>query len=241
MAWRLSTGLRNALLQAPHRVVQIARGTTFSFSEGTGVDGSDRILDSADGFGTFVVGDYMTTYGSASNNEKRGIIVAVAAGYIDVYGAALVTEAAGPDVEVATATGGSFAGIFRKGVIRIFTGPQPATANDAETGTQLCQITLNSGAFTPGALTNGLSFGQVADGVLSKAAGEVWSGQNIATGTAGWFRIYDNTRTTGTSTSANRIDGACSTSGGQLNLTTTNLTNGVTTTLDTVQITMPAA
>lgn len=107
---------------------------------------------------------------------------------------------------------GSVKSIMQDGVIRIYSGTQPTNADAAETGTLLMKLTLASGAFTPGVATNGLEMGTSTDGVLSKAAGEVWSGVGLAaasTGTdAGWFRWYDNDETTGASTTAIRIDGA---------------------------------
>ena len=140
---------------------------------------------------------------------------------------------------------GSLKGILADGQIRIYTGTQPANADAGETGTLLCTITLASGEMTSGVETNGINLGTAADGSVGKADGEVWSGVNSDGGTAGWFRWYPNDfgDHTGAATGGDkiRIDGNCATSGGQMNLSSTSLTNGVTTTIDNVVITMPAS
>ena len=125
------------------------------------------------------------------------------------------------------------------GQIRIFSGPQPASANDAETGSLLCVITLASGAMTSGVATNGLTLNAPSGGVISKDPAVVWSGLNVANGSAGWFRWYPNdfATQTGASTSAVRIDGNCGTSGSQLQLVSTTFKSGATTTIDNVSLT----
>lgn len=136
---------------------------------------------------------------------------------------------------------------YANGILCIFGGAsQPATANDAETGTLLCKITLNSGAFTGGVSTNGINFGAPVDGVLSKAAAETWSGVGLAaagTGTvATYYRFYANDYTTGPSTTAKRFDGAISTSSSaELQMSVTTIVEGVTVTVNTFTFTQPKA
>ena len=235
--------------------------------------------------------------------------------------------------------GGSLKKSLHDGVIRIYTGSQPAAADDAVTGTLLASITLVSGALTegtestpqrdtatftygsngdiyklvvngniysyttiagddapktaealaklvdkdndvvvgrnsnviyvsakhpgvtytlantgtttPGNLVlantqanvrlNGLQFGAVTAGVLTKEAG-VWSGVAVATGTAGWFRfqgvgIDDDTL----STVFVRLDGNIATSGANMNMSSTSITSGATQTVDTFSVTEPAS
>ena len=81
---------------------------------------------------------------------------------------------------------------MQNGVIRVFSGVQPTSADDAEAATVLLEITVASGTFTAGTATNGVNFGTPADGALAKSASEVWSGVASASGTAGWFRFYAN-------------------------------------------------
>jgi hypothetical protein len=135
----------------------------------------------------------------------------------------------------------SFKNIMAAGVIRVFSGVQPSSADDAEAATVLLEITVSSGSFTPGSSTNGLNFDAPAGGALAKAAAEVWSGAATTTGTAGWFRFYANDMTTGASTTAARFDGSVSTSGAQLNMSSTAITAGATTTIDSFTVTMPAS
>lgn len=88
---------------------------------------------------------------------------------------------------------------------------------------------------------NGLTIGQVAAGVLSKASG-VWSGTNAAGGTAGCWRFCSTeVDANGTSTTLMRMDGAIATSGSDLNVASTTLTLGATFTVDQFDITVPAA
>jgi len=90
---------------------------------------------------------------------------------------------------------------------------------------------VSAGATTTAGVTsvNGCSFQFPAvDGLLSKETTD-WSGVAVATGTAGWFRIAGNSDdSNGSSTSYRRLDGAISTSGSEMNLTSTAVTSGGT-------------
>lgn len=240
MALRLSTGLRNALLDKKAEAINLIYGTTISFEDGTGTDGRDRIMDSANGLGDYNRRDTITVVGSTSNDGNYEIL-AVAAGYVEIASGSLTTEADGDSIILAGATGGSFVDLFKNCVLDIYSGSQPNDADMAETGSKLVSVTLSSGAFTGGIATNGLNFGEVASGTLAKEAGEVWSGLGLIAGTAGWFRIYDNSYTTGVTTTAVRLDGGIATSGSQLNISNTAVTVGGTTTVDSVALTLPAS
>lgn len=135
----------------------------------------------------------------------------------------------------------SFKDIMAAGVIRVFSGVQPSSADDAEASTVLLEITVSSGTFTAGSATNGLNFGTPTSGIIAKSSSEVWSGAASTSGTAGWFRFYANDMTTGASTTAARFDGSVSTSGAQLNMSATAITAGATTTIDSFTVTMPAS
>ena len=132
-----------------------------------------------------------------------------------------------------------FAAALEKGVIEIYTGAQPASADAAVTGTLLGTVTLNSGAFTPGSPTNGLTFAAAAAGVVSKTG--VWSFNGIAAGTAGWFRFKGNAVDTGAlSTTLPRMDGSVATSGGDLNLSNITIAVAAPNTIDDFTWTQPA-
>ena len=132
-----------------------------------------------------------------------------------------------------------FASTFANGVIEIYSGSQPATADSAVTGTLLGTVTLNSGAFTPGVSTNGLTFAAASGGAVSKSG--VWSFNGIAAGTAGWFRLKGNaTDAGGVSTILPRLDGSIATSGADMNLSNLSISTSSPVTLDTFSWTQPA-
>lgn len=143
--------------------------------------------------------------------------------------------------EVAKAAGSSYADALSDGIIYLFSGSQPATADATEgTAINLVKITLASGAFTPGAPTNGINLDVATLGVLAKAVAEVWSGENIAAGVIGWGRFYANDVVQGESTTAVRFDFAVSQSGAELDAGNTTVVIGGTTTLSTFTLTLPA-
>lgn len=109
------------------------------------------------------------------------------------------------------------------GSIEIRTGSQPASANDAATGTLLVAIPLAATAF--GSASNG----------TASLAGVPLSGTAVADGTAGWFRMLNGSGQT-------VLDGSVSTpgGGGDLQLATTTITTGLTVTITTGTVTMPA-
>lgn len=243
MALKLSTGLRNKLLGQESNVKDAMTALTISFGDGTGTGGLDQILDSGSGLAGFTVGDYITVTGSTSNDGTYKIL-SVAAGAIEIAAGSLTTEAAGDQVILAvTENDGALSGLLRNCVMRIYSGSQPTDADTAESGTLLVEITESSGAFSGGSPTNGLNFDGdgAASGVLSKESAETWSGAASAPGTAGWFRIYANAYTTGSSTTAVRFDGSCGTSGAQLNMASTSITASGTVTIDSFSVTLPAS
>ena len=131
---------------------------------------------------------------------------------------------------------GSLRDVFNAGVIAIYTGAQPATADDAETGTLLGYITVNSAAFTPGSPTNGLVWGDAVGGVCPKPPAIEWSITPTASGTAGWARLYDNARELGASATAKRIDVACGVGVGELRWTTVAFIAGTKFTVETLNL-----
>ncbi|MDD5375276.1 hypothetical protein [Acidithiobacillus sp.] len=132
-----------------------------------------------------------------------------------------------------------FAATFANGIIEIRTGTQPTTADAAVTGTLLGTVTLNSGAFTPGTATNGLTFAAASGGAVSKSG--VWSMNGVAAGTAGWFRLKANALDDDSlSTTLPRLDGSIAVSGADLNLSNISIAIGAPTTIDSFTYTQPA-
>jgi hypothetical protein len=131
---------------------------------------------------------------------------------------ATATRNAACDAVVDLLDGGSGAG-----TIKIYTGTQPTTANDAVAGTLLATVTLADPAF--GASSTG----------VATLSGTPLSGSGVAVGTAGWARFAD-------STGATVMDGSVTATGGggQIELATTSISTGVTVQITGGTVTMPA-
>lgn len=118
----------------------------------------------------------------------------------------------------------SAADAFDSGSLAVRTGTQPASANDAATGTLLSTVTLPATAF-----------GAAASGTAAKSG--TWSDTVDATGVPGWFRLANTGDTL-------RIDGAAAASGADLNISGLvggELVSGGTLTISTFTITQPAS
>lgn len=109
------------------------------------------------------------------------------------------------------------------GTIQIRSGAQPASANDAATGTLLGTLTLSDPAF-----------GAAATGVATAAA-ITGDASADATGTAGWFRALD-------STGATVLDGSITATGGggDMTLDSVDIVAGGTIAVTSWTVTMPA-
>jgi len=123
--------------------------------------------------------------------------------------------------------------IFNKGFIKIYSGAQPTLANDVHSGTLLVTI------YSDGAAV-GLTFDDSVAGTLTKKSTETWTGTAGANGTAGWFRLVAPGDTDASSTTEERLDGAISTSGAELNFSSTSIVSGAIQAISTFQITVPA-
>ena len=104
--------------------------------------------------------------------------------------------------------------------LSIYTGSQPANANDAATGTKLVDITING-------------FNAPATGSATLDTSTPNTGTAVATGTAGWGRIVGG--------AGERIDGTVGTSGTDFTINSTSITNGATVTLTAMTVTQPAS
>jgi len=88
--------------------------------------------------------------------------------------------------------------------------------------------------------SDALQWGTPSNAQMAKPS-EVWSGVNLLTGTATWFRIVRPDDTGALLTTAKRIQGAVSTSGAELNLTNINLVKDATLTIDTAVFNLPVS
>ena len=103
--------------------------------------------------------------------------------------------------------------------LRIYNGTRPANVNTAISGqTLLVELICNASAF-----------GAVGSGALT--AGAISNGTAAATGTATWFRLFKSDGTTAA------VDGDVSTTGADLNLSSTSINSGQTVSVSSFVIT----
>ena len=131
--------------------------------------------------------------------------------------------------------GQGFGELFNNGVLDIYTGAQPSSADAVETGTKLARISSTSGT----AAEDGLKFGTTGSGVLTIGT-PAWTGLVLVDGVAGSFRFYGPGGVAGASNTAIRFDGAVGVSGSDLDLTHTNLAAGATLTIKSGTVIQPA-
>lgn len=108
------------------------------------------------------------------------------------------------------------------GTLKIYSGSQPAAADDAATGTLLATFTLPDPCF-----------GAAASGTATASA--ITNVNASATGTAGWFRVADSDGNTVHDGSVSVTGG-----GGDLELNTTSLVSGVAVSITSYTYTQPA-
>ena len=118
------------------------------------------------------------------------------------------------------------------GRINIYTGSQPTNGGDAATGTLLATLTLSSDAF--GAASGGVI---TANSITSDTSAD-------ATGTAGYFILYNSTETAPGSAAGStdkRITGTVTATGGGGDMTfdSISFTSGGTVALTSLTITQP--
>ncbi len=151
------------------------------------------------------------------------------------YSTGLITKLFG-EQGVETGANG-LKGLMKDGVIRVYSGAQPASADDAATGTLLGSITENGSAFTEGVATNGLELLAPSGRTVSKNA-TAWKFTGVAAGTMGWFRFQANAvDDDSSSTSLVRIDGSVGVTSGDLRVTSVTSAVGSSATIDTFTIT----
>lgn len=127
------------------------------------------------------------------------------------------TAAADAIVDLADAGAGA-------ATIALRTGSQPASADDAATGTLLATFTCADPAF-----------GAASAGVATLDATPALTTAGVAAGDAGWFRLSDSTGTAVLDGSVTATGG-----GGDLTVNTTTVSVGLSVTLTAGTITVPA-
>lgn len=125
----------------------------------------------------------------------------------------------------------SFKNIFDGGFLDLYSGTMPATADTSESGTKLVGITVDGGA-------TGLSYGTAAAGVILKNS-DVWEGEGLVTGEAGYYVFYDSNHETGASPTYPRFMGTIGLSNADLIMSDLTVTLGLTTSIETWSIGLP--
>lgn len=117
--------------------------------------------------------------------------------------------------------------------LTIFSGSQVADADADATGSGvLCVIT--------GPASAPLEFEAAAvAGVLAKLAAQAWSGTNLASGTATWFRLEETADARGASTTLKRVQGNIGTAIGDMVMIQNVLVSGNVKTIDGGGLTIP--
>lgn len=131
-------------------------------------------------------------------------------------------------------TDNPFRTVMNGGFMKIYAGTPPASADDTlGTATLLCTLSNNGGA-------TGLTFEAAAvNGVIGKAAAEVWKGVNSAGGTATFYRLVLAGDTGAASTTDKRVQGSVAVAGGDINLSSVGLVQGADQKLDFYNLTLP--
>lgn len=134
----------------------------------------------------------------------------------------------------ALAVGGSLRDTLNNGLVRIYSGAVPASADAALGGAVLlCEISAG-GDGTP------LTFESTApNGALTKSASEVWTGTNLQNGTPTFFRYALSTDSGQASTSEPRIQGSVGGVGSDMVITSLPLVQGNPQVFELFQLTVP--
>ena len=119
------------------------------------------------------------------------------------------------------------------GVIRVYSGAQPAAADNAVTGTLLMEITVDAGAFSHGSATNGLEVGHPGKWPNQQAFWRYVERSWNCCRRSWWARYCANPLDDGTaSTSLARVDMSVGKGSGDLQLSNVNVAVGAPITVD---------
>ena len=258
MALRLSTALRNSLLQNTSLKGALQNGIMeiYSGSQPASADAA-------------VIGTLLATVTKASGARTAEVLatgtVTLATGAagsvntVTVGGVNIIPQGAIAFNTSLTQTAADLATAINKGlsspeytasssgaVVTIQAMPGSGTsANTLTVTATLTTITATYGNTSGGVdAVNGLSFNNAASGTIDKNSAETWTAVVATSGTAGWFRFKGSIADAGATDSTGiyiRMDGAIATSGAEYNVSSTTLTAAATHTVSTFPITQPAS
>jgi hypothetical protein len=122
------------------------------------------------------------------------------------------------------------------GVIRVYDGVVPASADAALSGNTLL-VTISNGGLGTGITLDATP----SAGVVVKNTSETWSGTCSASGTATFFRFSAITDAFGSSTTEKRAQGTVGVLGADMLVANTTFTNGAVRQVDSFALGMPSA
>lgn len=123
---------------------------------------------------------------------------------------------------------GSFVSAFHLGVIELYSGAPPASADDPHPGALLGTITTDGLSFTPGEAEGGLRFLSIPQAfAVTKFFTDSWIATITTTGTVGSWRLKTNDNISNIQSSRlPRLDGVLGSEFNELFLPQTSVTNG---------------
>jgi hypothetical protein len=129
---------------------------------------------------------------------------------------------------------GSLKSLMDGSLIKIYAGPTPASADDAiGTAVLLCTVSKNGTG-------DGVSLAASAEnGSITKDPTEVWSGLNLASGTATFWRMCRPTDDNSSATDRYRIQGTAATAGAELVMTSVTLVQTAPQYIDFFAVALP--
>ena len=129
---------------------------------------------------------------------------------------------------------GSFKSLMDTCTLKIYAGVEPLTADDACANTLICEVFKDNDGITT------LTFQSPAvAGVITKTTAEVWAGTNAVSETATFYRLELAADDQLLSTVHKRVQGTVALSGGELNLTSTVLTQSSVQNIDFYSVALP--
>ena len=131
------------------------------------------------------------------------------------------------------ANSGPYVQVLNGLVLRIYGGTEPASsAGSVESNTLLCEIDPNG---------EGLNFESGSSpGMISKDSSQLWSGLELAAGTATFFRLEGRSDAGYEDVHAIRLQGSVGAVGGDMILSNTSFVNGSPRTIKSFTIVIPS-
>jgi hypothetical protein len=115
--------------------------------------------------------------------------------------------------------------------ISIYAGAEAANADASATGATLLNVILAAGS--------PLEFEAAASGLVAKSTAQTWSGNNVASGVATWFRLEGTSDDRAASALAVRLQGSIGPVVGDMVMTNPNLVSGAPKQIENFGMTVP--